>query len=251
MCNIFQLSLYYVLEVNFVMLNVLIICNNIIQTQFLVNHLSQTIPEVRVCSIEFRGINSIKTISTKYPDLILLDLDLPDISGIEIIKFVEKNDLTKYLNSIVVLASKVNPEVKNNPYVYDCLIKPIDYTKVSQKIIQLIHEKNKSQIVLNKIENELTKLNFNFSHIGTNYLIECILILHKKNSIRFNLSKEIYPILAEKYDTNVNTIKCDILHSTVYSYYESEENFLSSYYRLYPLSKPKTKYIISTILSKL
>lgn len=233
------------------MLNVLIICNNIIQTQFLVNHLSQAIPEIRVCSIEFRGINSIKTISTKYPDLILLDLDLPDISGIEIIKFVEKNDLTKYLHSIIVLANNINPEVNNNPYVYDCLIKPIDYSKLSQTIIQLIREKNKSQIILNKIENELTKLNFNFSHVGTNYLIDCISILHEKNSIRFNLSKEIYPILAQKYDTNINTIKCDILHSTVYSYCECEEDFLSSYYRLYPLTKPKPKYIISTILSKL
>ena len=233
------------------MLNVLIIENDIIQTQLLVNHLSQSIPEIRVCGIEFRGINSIHTISSKYPDLILLDLDLPDISGIDIIKFIEKNNLTKYLNSIVVLSNNLNLEVNNNPYVYAYFKKPINYRRLSQKIIHLIHEKNNSQIVTNKIVNELTKLKFNFSHIGTTYLMECILLINEKKLIRFNLSKEIYPILAKKYNTNINTIKCDILHSTVHSYYECEENFLSTYYRLYPLSKPKTKYIISTILSKL
>lgn len=233
------------------MLNILIVENDVLHIKNIVNFLSRSIPEVRIYGIESCGINSLDVISSLEPDLIILDQDLPDTSGINIINYMKKHNLNKYINSVILIGNNINKKYLDNPFIHSCFSKPIDYEEIIRTINNFIRNDFCYKIIENKILAELTKLNFNFTHIGTKYLIEAILLIYFNHSNNFILSKEIYPIIAEKYNTNINTVKCDILHAIMNSYYECEEDFLAKYFRIFPLAKPKTKYVIYTILSRL
>lgn len=103
-----------------------------------------------------------------------------------------------------------------------------------------------------EIEEELKKLDYNFSYKGTEYLIETIYIMYALMlSYDCNLEKEVYPIVAEKYEQSVNNIKCNITNSTDKMCYDCDEKVLVNYLGDYKFSKPGPKRIIFAILKKL
>jgi len=54
--------------------------------------------------LEKSGLKGFDRIKTKPPDLLLLDLNLPELSGFEICKYLRKNDQTSKLPIIVITA---------------------------------------------------------------------------------------------------------------------------------------------------
>lgn len=122
-------------------------------------------------------------------------------------------------------------------------------------IIEKIIKKSEIEIK-NKIENELKKIEYNFSYKGTEYLVEAIYILYniKKENLaehEYNFELEIYPIIAEKYNTSVNTVKCNIRNATDKMYYDCDEKILKDYLRDFEFSKPGAKRIAFGVLAKL
>ena len=122
-------------------------------------------------------------------------------------------------------------------------------------IIEKIIKKSEIEIK-NKIENELKKIEYNFSYKGTEYLVEAIYILYniKKENLaehEYNFELEIYQIIAEKYNTSVNTVKCNIRNATDKMYYDCDEKILKDYLRDFEFSKPGAKRIAFGVLAKL
>jgi two-component system, response regulator len=72
--------------------------------------------------------------STRNPDnklkVVFLDLKLPKINGLEVLKKIKMNTITKKLPVVVVTSSKEDPDIKQayelgaNSYV----VKPVDFT---------------------------------------------------------------------------------------------------------------------------
>ena len=197
------------------MLNMLVIEDNVIECQQLINIISSQISDLKLYSMTFNGKDALDILEKDKIDIILLDLILPDISGINIIEYIERKKLSNYENSIVVVSGEtyLRPEFSKNTYIYSCFQKPINFNALVQCIENIIKDKNNNinqLIIKDKINNELGKLNYNFSYIGTQYLSECIYEIFTKNLKSFNLSRDIYPLIAKKHSTNVNNIKCNI-----------------------------------------
>ena len=238
------------------MINMLVIEDNVIQCQQFINYISSMMPNVKVYSMLFNGLDALEIIKKQHIDIILLDLVLPDISGLEIIKYIEYNNFLLYKNSIVIVSGEANkhPELYRNEYVYECFQKPVDLEKIVETLKNIIDNENEEKekaIIKSKIYNELQNLNYNFSYIGTQYLIECIFILYNYNNPSINLSKDVYPRIAKKYLTSTNTIKVDIFQAILNSYYDCEQSKLEKYFNRYFYSKPKTKDIIYKVLEKI
>lgn len=114
----------------------------------------------------------------------------------------------------------------------------------------MINEK----VVKNKIEKELMKISYNFSYKGTEYLVETIYILYKsfnKSAYERNFEYEIYPIVAQKYNTSTNNVKCNIRNATDKMFYDCDEKVLREYLSDYEFSKPGAKRIALKILERL
>ena len=237
--------------------NLMIIGSNLANIYSLINFICDKIPNIRLNNIACTGMEAIEIIKRENIDIIILDLDLPDINGIEIINFISKNHIKKYISSIIVYTNQtklIGKIIKNdNVFCYCSKINSIDY--IVKKIEKIINKKKKEHTldnIKNQITIELKKLNFNFSYIGTKYLSECIYECYfKKNKYNFNLSKDIYPIIAKKYNKKISLIGADIFQAILMMFYDTDENILCNYFNCTITQKPKTKDLIIAILQNL
>lgn len=239
------------------MVNVLVVEDNFYYSKNLINLISDTNPKMRLYKISTDGKEAIDIIKNKGNDIdiILLDLKLPRYSGIQILNYIEKNNLIKFKNSIIVISGEVDLmlQIRSNPYLYSYVNKMSCLDNVLKEINKLIEikEQEKSSIEYIVCE-ELKKLHYNFSYVGTKYLLEVILLLYnEKNWEDIKLEKTIYPILAKNHKKTVNNIKTNIINATELMYCSNDISIINKYFNFYDNEKPTPKQVISTIIDKL
>lgn len=239
------------------MVNILVIEDNLYYSKNLINVISDTNSKMRLYKICTDGKEAIEIIKNQENsiDIILLDLKLPYYNGIEILDYMESNKLVKYQNSIIVISGEMESilQVRNNPYLYSCVDKISGFEKILGEINALVGIKEQEKNSLEyKICEELKKIHYNFSYIGTKYLIETILLLYDNSNMEsIKLEKEIYPIISKKYKKTINNIKTNIINATDLMYYDCKSNILKEYFRICDDEKPTPKIVILTILTNL
>lgn len=239
------------------MYNMLLIEDEIMQSHFLVNTISKEIPEIRIYNIASTGLDAINTIKEEMVDIILLDLKLPDMSGIEIIDFITRENIVKYKKSILVVTAEMDllSKIVRNPYIFSYNSKSNGIDPIIQNIKDLIEDKQENDnniILIQDINNELNKLHYNFKYIGTRYLAECIYeAYHKNNKYDINLNKEIYPIISRKYNKTISSIKTNINQATTNMYFDIEEKVLFKFFKYNISCKPKPKDVILKVIENL
>ncbi len=236
------------------MQNLLIVEDDLIQAHFLANAICREISNIRLYNIATTGNEAINIIKEESIDIIVLDLKLPDMSGIDIIDFISKNNMSKYDSSIIILTGEMELLKKTigNKCIYSYSSKINGLGFIIEKLENLISEKQKINYIdsiKEQIQTELNMLKFDFSYIGTKLLYESIYECYcKTNMYDINLNKDIYPIISKKYHKNINSIRTSIFQSISMMYYEIEEEKLSNYFGYKIIRKPKTKDIIFAIL---
>jgi two-component system response regulator len=73
------------------------------------------------------------------PKVVLLDLKLPKIDGLEVLRVIRQNDATRYIPVVIVTSSREDPDIKAayaigaNSYV----VKPVDFDAFSEAVSKL------------------------------------------------------------------------------------------------------------------
>ena len=210
-----------------------------------------------MCGIVTTGKEALQFIKEEKVDLIILDLNLPDMSGVDILNYILEENISKYNNSILVLTGEMGllTKVIGNKLIFNYHSKVNGIDPIIKDLKQIVTERD-TQICIDKlksqIQNELNKLNFNFSYSGTRYLCDCIEECYYKGDIySINLETDIYSILSKKHNNTINSIKSSIFKSILAMYCETTDNKLSDYFGYRIIMKPKTKEVISIILQKI
>ncbi|MCR5187068.1 MAG: sporulation initiation factor Spo0A C-terminal domain-containing protein [Clostridia bacterium] len=104
-----------------------------------------------------------------------------------------------------------------------------------------------------RIINELLGIGYNIKYKGTQLLAEAICIAYESRNLAIveNLEKNIYVILAEKYNKSIECIKMNIANATNIMYSVCEEKKMKAYFHIVDDYKPTPKYVIVIILSKI
>lgn len=237
--------------------NLLIIEDDIVQSHFMANYICKEISNIRLYNIATTGKETLNIIKDKKINIIILDLNLPDMTGIDILNYIDKENIQGLDASIIIVTGEMEllRQVKNNKYIYTYYSKVNGYETIINDIKNIVDEKQKTQksdLITEQIKNELQKLKFNFSYIGTKYLYDCIKECYDREDIyNINLKSDIYPILAKKYNKTINSIKSCIFKSIVIMYCESSEQNLSDYFGYKIITKPKMKDIIFGVIQKI
>jgi two-component system response regulator len=85
-----------------------------------------------------RGVYSERNINNK-PKVILLDLKMPKVDGIEVLKQIKKREDTKTIPVVVLTSSKENPDIEQayklgaNSYI----VKPVDFENFKNSIKEI------------------------------------------------------------------------------------------------------------------
>lgn len=220
--------------------NLLVIEDNIIQSNQIVNYLRKHTSNLGGYIICDSGNDAIEMLKENKIDIIILDLGLPDLSGIEILKFLKKINSKNYKHSVIIASgnNKLISELMDFDFIYKIMPKPINLEELSKSIDYYFLEKTKeknSAILYKKICFELETLNYNFSHNGTHYLIEAIVELYKvkddfNSNMEDNFKKNVYPIIAKKHSKTVDTIYGNIKQATKQMINSCDKEILASYF---------------------
>ncbi len=239
------------------MVNLLIIEDDLYYIKNLINLLLSNNSNLRLYKISTDGKEALDIIlrDKKNIDIILLDLNLPNLNGIEIFKEIESRKLTKYKKSIIVVSGEIDliSQVIGNPYLYTYTNKLSGFETILKKLNDLIKIKEDEKKSLDyRIYNELDYLNYNLSYVGTNYLQEAIKLLYSFTYIEdIKIEKTIYNIISKSHKKSINSIKTNIINATNLMCYDCEIKKLNKYFSLYNNEKPTPKMVMMTIVKKL
>lgn len=241
------------------MFNLLIVEDNFVQAQHIINSICKNLSNVRLYNIISTGRECIDILRDEPEiDIIILDLDLPDMYGNSIIDYIEKQNIKKYEKSIIIYSGYIDliNKVHLNKYIFSYRFKGSSSDMLINEVRRLIEEKKfieKDSTQRKKINLLLHDLHFNSNHLGTKYLSDCIYeALSFPDKYNFVLQKDLYPNIAKKYNKSSHNIKSNIIKSINFMYYECDEKILKDFLHKVDLpSAPTVKDFIMSAIEKL
>lgn len=234
------------------MINILISTNKLKLIKKITNIISFN-GNVRLLKIATNESETVKILNNEKIDILFLDMENIKNNLNKILEEIYDSERKICQNSVIIIINKII-DIKqsvNNNIVIEYIFNRSNDDEITYKINKIIQSKDVNE-KRKKIIQELNYINYNLEYKGTNYLIDVILYMYmNKNLMLNNLQKDIYPRIAEKYNTSVNTIRCNIRHATNNMYYECDDKRLKEYFGLGDNESPTSKEVIYTILNKL
>lgn len=149
------------------------------------------------------------------PDLLLLDLDMPKINGLEIINKLSYDTTEKSKCNIIVISgsTEMRFQLLNTAKVYRIIPKPTSPQHVLDVIKEFDKENSISEVLsTKKISDLLIDLNIQPYSKNYDYLIDSILIAYKKPFVLRNI-KLLYEEIGRKNNVSPTQVKWIIRNS--------------------------------------
>ena len=166
------------------------------------------------------GIKVIEDKQDKY-DVIVLDLIMPKKDGMYVLEEMNKRNINK---SVIVATSYNSSDIIREVSEYGVsyfILKPFELTDLERRIIEATRKIDKETKNIdfghNNLQISITKILHELgipSHIkGYQYIREGIEIIYNRPETIGGITKELYPELAEKFDTTVSRVERAIRHA--------------------------------------
>lgn len=214
------------------------------------------------------GFKIIEIIENSHPDVVIMDLFMPRIDAIGIISAVRKNNKIEMPKFIVVSnfrRSALEKEVLSAGGSH-FLVKPISCSDIIEKI--LMPDKSISQVDSNycdlhmcedsSVKIKITEILHQIgvpAHIkGYHYLRSSIMMCVENPEILDAVTKQLYPSVAQKFDTTASRVERAIRHAIEVAWDRGDIDILNSYfgYTIHTSrGKPTNSEFIAMISDKL
>lgn len=187
------------------MINVLIADDNIDYVKNLINFVIGKNKNIKITNIASNGFEVLDILKKNNNiDLILLDLKMPKLNGIQTLNKIHKMNFD-FPNIIIISGDNyLISKIINYPIVVDFIHKNTSMEIIYKKLEYYEKEKNfytKKIELERKISEELAFIGYKSSHIGTQYIKECILEIYETSNFEliYKLENYIYKKIIEEY----------------------------------------------------
>lgn len=206
------------------MINILIADDNTNLVDLIFKEIVRKNGNFRLADYTYDGKNTLNSILQYHPDVIILDLQMPKLDGISIIKYLSsiKKEYSPYIIVISSIQEYIN-KIYNTKEVYAIIDKGVGFTRISN--------------------------NINTSNKGTDYLIDSILLSYNKEDL--NLCNDIYPILSKKYQVNPMNIKWNLEKNIKSMKRYTDNEIITKYFHIDSRSNLTIKTVIKTITNNI
>ncbi len=220
--------------------------------------------KIKIVNHAYNGLDAIKVIEENKDnfDVLLLDLIMPKKDGIYVLEQLKK----KKIDKPVIVGTSFNADEtiarvsKYNPKHF--ILKPFDMFDLENKILDAVSFKldktSKVNVYHNNLEISVTKLLHGLgvpSHIkGYQYIREGVILMYEKPDIVGAITKELYPEIANKYDTTVSRVERAIRHAIEVSWNRGDIDLMEEIFGHsvdYDRAKPTNSEFIVTVSDKL
>ena len=206
------------------------------------------------------GIDLIEKERGNY-DVIILDLIMPNKDGIYVLEEMKKRGIKE---KVIVLtsynASNVIKEVSSYGVSY-FMLKPFDNIELEKRVLDLFKKEEETKTVdfyHSNIQVSITKMLHELgipSHIkGYQYLREAITVIFERPETIGGITKELYPELANKFDTTVSRVERAIRHAIEVSWNRGDWDLMEDIFGHsvdIDKAKPTNSEFIVTVADKL
>ena len=218
--------------------------------------------EVNVVLEAYDGLQGMELIKTKTDefDIILLDLIMPKKDGIYVLEQMKVNNIDK---KVIVETSYNASEVIREVSEYDVnyfILKPFDLDDLEKKIYDVFKKKDDKSIDFynSNLQISISKLLHDLgipSHIkGYQFLRDAVNMLFENPDIIGGITKELYPELANRYNTTVSRVERSIRHAVEVSWNRGDIKLMETIFGHsvdIDRAKPTNSEFIVTIADKL
>lgn len=200
--------------------------------EVLFNFLEERKEEVQVVGRAYNGNEAIKLTKETEPDILLLDIIMPQLDGLGVLEKIRLMDMEKYPKVIMLTAfgheyvTQKAVELGAEYYI----LKPFDLEVLVERMRQIfkktngIPEDRKHQnypagrpVENYNLEAEITDIIHEIgipAHIkGYIYLREAIMMVTREIDLLGSITKRLYPLVAEKYNTTPSRVERAIRHA--------------------------------------
>lgn len=203
------------------MISVLVVDDNLELSGIIAKYLSMQ-KDIEVCGVCYDGKRAVDLVREVRPDLLLLDLGLPLLDGLEVLDAL-RGELPKVLVITAFSRQDILQRAMQKGASY-CLVKPF-YLSVLARIIKEVCS-FKEEMVLDKngfgsflgddmlvkyIEDFLTASGIKQQLKGYKYLKEALYLAIDNQALLFDaLNKALYPALASRFNTSPSNVEAAI-----------------------------------------
>lgn len=204
--------------------------------------------ELEIVSSTIDGETTLQKYNELKPDVLLLDLDLPKMNGLDVINNLCLDENEKKKNNVIIISGNapLRYNLFNTSKVFRIMPKPIDFDKVIFTIKDIA--KSKKSITNKEIRNFLFSLNFNLYADGTIYLIEAIQLGIEQPKLVKNI-KNLYDSIAEFHSIPSNTVKWGIRNAIDTMNHNTTQKEINQKFNISYIKKMTPKYFIPLVIS--
>lgn len=176
---------------------------------------------IEVSDVASNGKDGLSLLEKNKYDLVLLDLIMPGMDGVKVLEEAIKKGIN---TRIIVLTSYNSPEIIRKVSglgIKYFMLKPFELSDLEEKILEYsnnqIYSKKTIDLYYSDLQLSITKLLHELgvpSHIkGYTFIKEGINLIYNDPSLANAITKELYPIIAKKYDTTPSRVERAIRHA--------------------------------------
>ncbi|NEZ46293.1 sporulation transcription factor Spo0A [Clostridium niameyense] len=194
--------------------------------------------DIVVTGIANDGVEALKLVEEKKPDLIILDIIMPHLDGLGVLEKLNSMDIEP-LPRVIVLSAVGQDKITQRAITLGAdyyVVKPFDMDVFTKRIRQMFNntitdEETKKPVTINDVpqqvsitknepvdlEQEITDIIHEIgvpAHIkGYMYLREAITMVVNDMELLSAVTKELYPSIAKKYNTTASRVERAIRHA--------------------------------------
>ncbi|AFV11825.1 stage 0 sporulation transcription factor Spo0A [Thermacetogenium phaeum DSM 12270] len=182
------------------------------------------VEDCEVCGVAYDGVQALEMLQQEMPDVMILDLIMPHLDGIGVLEKLAM-DYDDNRPKVIILTAfgqeamtKRAVELGANYYI----LKPFDLEVLANRVRQLANNqiepvRNSSQPRVRNLDVEVTNLIHQMgvpAHVrGYQYIRDAIIMVVEETSLLGAVTKELYPAIAEKYNTTPSRVERAIRHA--------------------------------------
>lgn len=205
------------------------------------------------------GLELIKNEDIKY-DLVILDLIMPKKDGLSVLKELNKEDIHP---NVIVATSYNAPDTIRKVSEYGVtyyILKPFDLFDLEDRILDTFNtlEKKSLNLFNNNLQQSISRILHELgmpSHIkGYQYIRTAITMVYDNPEIVGAITKELYPELADRFDTTVSRVERAIRHAIEVSWNRGDWDLMDDIFGHsvdVDKAKPTNSEFIVTLADKL
>ena len=164
---------------------------------------------IKVVSYTLDGEKTIEEYFERKPDVLLLDLGMPKVNGLDIINILSSYEEEKSKCNIIVVSGDtgLRANLFNTAKVFRVIPKPANFDYVIQSVKEAVDYNY--EIPEKALREILLELRFNIHSTGVAYLTSAIKIAFKRPRLLNNIS-DLYNEVAKEYHISPNKVRWSI-----------------------------------------